>query len=276
MKQQLDAMKTFGSIALAALLTLSACKKDNDNNSDTDTTVALASSGSASQSIYDDAFDVITTEGETSHVNGRVETCATVTLSPADTTSFPKTMTIDFGSGCTSANGITRKGKIIATLSGKIRKSGTTTSVSFSNYYVNNYHVEGAYSITTNSGNGNGINYTTAVSGGKITWPDGNTWYNYSGTHTLAQTSGIGTATFMDDVYSWTGGFTTSSSAGKSLTVSITSPLIKSMSCKNIISGVQAFTYNVISGSINYGDGTCDNQATLTVGNKTQPITLPR
>jgi hypothetical protein len=277
MKQQLKAMKTFGSIAMAALLTLSACKKENnDNNGDTDTTVALASSGSASQSIYDDAFDVITTEGEASNVNGRVETCATVTLSPADTTTFPKTMTIDFGSGCTSANGITRKGKIIATLSGKIRKSGTTTSVSFSNYYVNNYHVEGTYSITTNSGNGNGINYTTAVSGGKITWPDGNTWYNYSGTHTLAQTSGIGTATFTDDVYSWTGGFTTSSSAGKSLTVSITSPLTKSMSCKNIISGVQAFTYNVISGSINYGDGTCDNQATLTVGNKTQPITLPR
>ena len=271
-------MKTFGSIALAALITLSACKKDykNDSNGDADTSASLASSGSISQSLYDDAFDVITSEGEASSVNGRVETCATVTLSPADTTTFPKTMTIDFGSGCTSANGIVRKGKIIATLSGKLRKSGTTVSVSFSNYYVNNYHVEGTYSITTNSGNGNGLNYTTAVSGGKITYPDGNTWYSYSGTHTLAQTSGAGTATFADDVYSWTGGFSSSNSAGKSLTVSITSALIKSMSCKNIISGVQTFTYNAISGSINYGDGACDNQATLTIGSKTTPITLPR
>jgi len=269
-------MKNIGSIALAALIALSACRKDNKDNSDTDTTVSLASGGSVSQSLYDDAFDVITSEGENNSVNGRVETCATVTLSPADTTTFPKTMTIDFGSGCVSANGITRKGKIIATLSGKIRKSGTTISVTFSNYYVNNYHVEGTYSITTNSGNGNGLNYTTAVSGGKITWPDGSTWFNYSGTHTLAQTGGIGTATISDDVFSWTGGFTSSSSAGKSLAVSITSPLVKNMSCKNIVSGVQAFTYNVISGSINYGDGTCDNQATLTVGNRTQPITLPR
>jgi len=276
MKQQMNAMKTFGSIALVSLIILSACRKENKDNSDTDTTVTLASGGSTSQSLYDDAFDVITTEGENNSVNGRVETCATVTLSPADTTTFPKTMTIDFGTGCVSANGITRKGKIIATLSGKIRKSGTTASVTFSNYYVNNYHVEGTYSITTNSGNGNGINYTTAVSGGKITWPDGSTWFNYSGTHTLAQTGGIGTATIGDDVFSWTGGFTSSSSAGKSLTVSITSPLVKNMSCKNIVSGVQAFTYNVISGSINYGDGTCDNQATLTVGNRTQPITLPR
>lgn len=276
MKQQLKAMKTYGSIALVALIALSACRKDNKDNSDTDTTVSLASGGSVSQSLYDDAFDVITTEGENNSVNGRVETCATVTLSPADTTTFPKTMTIDFGTGCVSSNGITRKGKIIATLSGKIRKSGTTASVTFSNYYVNNYHVEGTYSITTNSGSGNGINYTTAVSGGKITWPDGSTWFNYSGTHTLVQTGGIGTATISDDVFSWTGGFTSSSSAGKSLTVSITSPLVKSMSCKNIVSGVQAFTYNVISGSINYGDGTCDNQATLTVGNRTQQITLPR
>ncbi len=276
MKQKLDSMKTFGSIALAALITFSACKKDNHDNSDADTSATLASSGSISQTLYDDAFDVITTEGEASSVNGRVESCATVTLSPADTVTFPKTMTIDFGSGCTSANGIVRKGKIIATLSGKIRKSGTTTAVSFSNYYVNDYHVEGTYSITTNSGNGNGVNFTTAVSGGKITYPDGATYYNYSGTHTLAQTGGIGTVAIADDVFSWTGGFTTSSSAGKSLTVSITSPLVKSMSCKNIISGVQAFTYNVVSGTINYGDGTCDNQATLTVGSKTQTITLPR
>lgn len=275
MKQKLDSMKTIGNIALAVLITLSACKKDSDSG-DADTSATLASSGSVSQSLYDDAFDVVTSEGESSSVNGRVETCATVTLSPADTTTFPKTMTIDFGSGCTSANGIVRKGKIIATLSGKVRESGTTTSVSFSNYYVNDYHVEGDYSMTANSGSGNGVNFTTAVSGGKITYPDGSTYYNYSGTHTLAQTGGIGTAAVADDIFSWTGEFTTSSSAGKSITVSITSALTKDMSCKNIISGVQTFTYNGISGSIDYGDGTCDNQATLTVGSKTQAITLPR
>ena len=276
MKQPLNAMKTVGSIALAALIVLSACKKDNKDDGDVDTSASLASSGSISQSLYDDAFDVISSEGEAASVNGRVETCAIVTLSPADTTTFPKTMTIDFGSGCTSPNGIVRKGKIIATLSGKLRKSGTTVSVTFSNYYVNNYHVEGTYSITTNSGNGNGLNYTTAVSGGKITYPDGSTWYSYSGTHTLAQTGGAGTATFADDVYSWTGGFSTSNSVGKSLTVSITTALIKSMSCKNIISGVQAFTYNGVSGSINYGDGACDNQAMVTIGTRTWPVTLPR
>jgi hypothetical protein len=274
MKQHVLAMKAAACITLAALIALPACKKDKSNGDDNSTAISLASAGSASQSVYDDAFDVVTSEGESSNVS-RVATCATVTLSPADTVTFPKTMTIDFGSGCTSSNGIVRKGKIVATLSGKIRQSGTTISVAFSNYYVNDYHVEGTYSITNNSGNGNGLNYTTATNGGKLTYPDG-TWYSYTGTHTLAQTGGIGTATVADDVYSWSGGFTTSSSAGNSLTGTITTALVKSMACKNIIAGEETFTYNGVSGTINYGDGSCDNQATLTIGRTTRTIILPR
>jgi hypothetical protein len=149
-------------------------------------------------------------------------------------------------------------------------------SVSFSNYYVNDYHVEGSYSITNNSGSGNGLNYTTATNGGKVTYPDGATWYSYTGTHTLAQTGGIGTSTVADDVYNWTGNFTTTSSAGNSLTGTITTALVKSMACKNIISGVEAFTYNRISGTIDFGAGTCDNLATLTIGGTSKTIILPR
>jgi len=274
MKLHFPAMKTTASIALCALVALTACRKDRSSNDDNSTAVSLAGASSASQSVYDDAFDVITTEGESSNVS-RVATCAVVTLSPNDTITFPKTMTIDFGSGCTSVNGITRKGKIVATLSGKLKKTGTTISVALTNYYVNDYHVEGTYSITNNSGSGNGLNYTTAINGGKLTYPDG-AWYTYTGTHTLAQTNGIGTVTVNDDVYSWSGGFTTSSSAGNSLSGSISTPLTKSMACKNIISGVETFTYNGISGTINYGDGSCDNLATLTIGASTKTIILPR
>src|SRR5438270_4261504 len=75
MKQNLNAMKKVAGIALAAMVTLMACKKDSSSGSqDSDTAVTLASSGSTSQSVYDDAFDVITTEGENNSVNGRVST----------------------------------------------------------------------------------------------------------------------------------------------------------------------------------------------------------
>ena len=270
--------KCFLYFFLTAVI-FSACKKDNDStasNADQATAVSISSSGSVSESLYDDAFDVVTQEGENNSVSGKVNSCATVTLSPADTTSFPKTMTIDFGTGCTSTDGITRTGKIIAVLTGRIRATGTTVSVSFDNYSVNGYTLEGTYSITNNSGNGNGLNITTQVTAGKVTYPDGTTWYSYSGTHTMAQTAGTGTLTFADDIYSITGNYTAGSSAGKNLAVTITTPLVKNAGCRNIVSGIETFTYNNIPGTLNFGDGACDNQATLIVGVKTQTVTLPR
>jgi hypothetical protein len=275
MKQKTISMKTLGVVALGALLTLSACKKDKTGNGDANTAGDLAASGSTSQSLYDDAFDEVVQEGENSNVNGRVSGCATVTLSPADNTTFPKTMTIDYGNGCTSVTGVVRKGKIVATLSGKINTSGTTIAIAFENYSVNNYQLQGTFSATNNSGNGNGLNFTTQTSNGKVTYPDGS-YYNYSGTHTLAQTAGMGTLVIADDVFSWSGGFTTSNSAGNSLSVAITAPLVKSNTCRNIVSGVQEFVYNGIAGSLNFGDGACDKTATLTIGNSSKTVLLPR
>jgi len=279
MRQKSTLIAAAGFLILGAAIFFSACKKDSDStsaNTDQTTATSLSSSGSTSESLYDDAFDVVTQEGENNNVSGKATSCATVTLSPADTTSFPKTMTIDFGAGCTSTNGVTRKGKIIAALSGRIRATGTSIAVTFDNYSVNGYLVEGTYSITNNSGNGNGLNITTQVTNGKVTYPDGTTWYTYSGTHNMAQTAGTGTITFADDVYSITGNYTTGSSAGKNLSVTIITPLIKNAACVNIVSGIEAFTYNNISGTLDFGDGTCDKQATLTVGVKTETVILPR
>jgi hypothetical protein len=207
-------------------------------------------------------------------VNGRADACATVTITPADTVTYPKTMVIDYGSGCTSSTGVTRKGKLTVTLTGKIRKSGSVVTVSFTDYYVNGYKVEGTFSITNNS-TANGLVFTTQTTNGKVTFPSG-AWFSHSGTKTFTQTGGIGTVTFTDDVYTITGNFSNANSEGKSVSGTITTPLVKSMSCKNIMAGVIQFTYNGIKGTLDFGSGTCDNAATLTVGLKTYPITLPR
>ncbi len=277
MKQTINAMKAAGIVSLS-LCSFFACKKAADKLSTEDqaTTLELATSAGTSDALYGDVFDVVMQEGENGNIAGaREAACASVTITPADTETFPKTMVVDFGAGCVSSNGITRKGKFTATISGKLRKNGTTVTVVFGDYYVNGYKVEGNFSIANNS-TANGISYTTTTQGGKITSPLGS-YYNYSGTHTLTQTAGAGTITFDDDVFSLTGNSQSSTSAGKSLTVTITSPLIKKMSCKNIVSGVQSFTYlGFISGTLDYGDGTCDNKAVLKIGNSSTEITLPR
>lgn len=282
MKLKIKLLKTTGFIALLICISLFACKKDNDaNNADASQATSLAAASSTSESLYDDVFNITTQEAESNNVSARgngtegIESCATVTLSPADLTTFPKTMTIDFGSGCTSADGITRKGKIIAVLSGKVRTTGTTISISFENYFVSGYKLEGTYSITNNSGNGNGLSFTTSVANGKITYPGDTIYYTYSGTHTMTQTDGMATVTFADNIYSLTGNAATTSSDGRSLSITVTTPLVKKASCKNIVSGEEQFTYNNLPGKLNFGNGDCDNTATLTILNQSQTITLP-
>ncbi|MBS1563597.1 MAG: hypothetical protein JST39_04375 [Bacteroidetes bacterium] len=269
-----------GVMAILTATVLFSCKKDN-KNSDDDTTASLSSSAASSGDVYDDTYDVSMQYSEDNGLSGgrvstdaKVDGCATVTLSPADTVTYPKTMTIDFGTGCTSTNGITRKGKLVITLTGKVRKAGSVLTVAFNNYYVNGYKVEGTFSITNNS-TANGLVFTTKTTDGKVTFPSGD-WFSHSGTKTFTQTAGYGTATFTDDAWSITGTFSNANSAGRSVSGTIGTALVKLASCKNIVSGTILFVYNGIKGTLDYGSGTCDNAATVTVGTKSYPVTLPR
>ncbi|MBM3186540.1 MAG: hypothetical protein FJZ67_09570, partial [Bacteroidetes bacterium] len=60
--------------------------------------------------------------------------CAVVTES---SNTFPKTVTIDYGTGCVGQNGRTKKGKIIINVSGDMRVAGNTRSLTFENFYIN-------------------------------------------------------------------------------------------------------------------------------------------
>ena len=78
-------------------------------------------------------------------------------------------MTLDYGTGCT-IGAITRKGKLIVNLSGRLRNAGTTVSTSFENYFVNGYKLEGTFTITNNTAN-NVLSFVTQTTNGKLTYP---------------------------------------------------------------------------------------------------------
>ncbi|MES1181665.1 MAG: hypothetical protein ABUL44_02610, partial [Flavobacterium sp.] len=75
--------------------------------------------------------------------------CAIVTESGDN---YPRTITIDYGTGCTNTNGITKQGMIIIETSDDMLNAGATRIVTFENYYVNNTQIEGSRT-TTNIGN---------------------------------------------------------------------------------------------------------------------------
>lgn len=266
---------------LLSLVIFSCHKKGNvpDDPANQSNAIVLTAASTILENLYDDVFNQINIEAVNSNIAGRLNTttgiqgCAVVTLSPADLTTFPKTMTLDFGSGC-SLEPVIRKGKLIVTLSGRLRNAGTTASVAFENYFVDDYKLEGAFNLINNTTN-NVLSFTTQTSNGKLTYPGGLIYYTYSGTHTYTQIGGSNTPSYFDDSWSVSGIGTTTSSANESLAWNITTPLIKNITCGSIVSGIEEFKYNNnTSGSLNFGDGICDRLATLTIGSYNSVITF--
>ncbi len=283
-------------IALAAIIGLASCKKDVTNLGASDNTkaVTLSDSSTVAENTYYDVLnnafvgysDNVTIMGTTSLHTGKTTTfgttgtnsvhlsCATYTISDTVHGHYPKTLTLNFGTGCSSWDGVVRKGSIAYTFSGPLFSPGTTVSVSFNGYSVNGYGVQGAYAITNNSTQ-SGIIFNTLVTNGIITYPDA-TNYHYSHNKTYTQTAGAGTPfDLSDDVYAISGNSAFSASDGSSLVLNTNTPLIRTFTCLNITQGVVAFVYNQsINGTIDFGDGSCDNTATLTVGTISKTITL--
>lgn len=279
MKMKL-ALFSYAAIGVFLTSVISSCsKKDNnpvDTAKDQPTAVNLTIASSVSETLYDDVFNQINIEAENNNIAGRfssetgVQGCATITVSPADLNTFPKTLTIDYGTGCTVGS-ITRKGKLIVTLSGRLRTSGTTATVAFENYSVNEYKLEGTLTIANNTAN-NVLSFSTQTTNGKLTYPGGIAFYTHSGSHTYTQVAGSNTTTYADDSWSVSGSGTTTSSANEVLTVTIKTPLVKSVACGSVISGVEDFKYNNVAGTLNFGEGTCDRQAQLTIGTYTTTV----
>jgi len=275
------------SIAIMALaaITFTACKKDDSTTPGGDE-VAITSDLSSKQATTDIMVEgdnavlfSITDEQDLNggKLSGGGQTpsflCATVTVTPAS--GFPKTITLDFGSGCTNPNtGVTRSGKMIFVLSDSLRHAGATAVLTFDNYYVNGFKREGTITWTNVSTPGH-RSWTRQVVAGKITAPNGH-WWLHNSLKTITQIHGMATLNPEDDAFETTGAGTVVNSNNVTRTYTILEALVTKNSCPKIVSGrlkVEGPNHYAI---INYGNGACDNIATISIdGGNPFPIQLP-
>lgn len=284
-------------LALISILGLASCKKDISPVSSKESNAAsLSDSSTAAENVYYDVLNNAfvgfadnatvwntsnprtgkTTTFSTADEGGNTNlSCAIYTIDDTVPGEYPKKMTLDFGSGCTSADGIVRKGKISYLFSGPLLLPGVTAAVTFTQYVVNGFGIQGTYTITNNSSEQIGLSFTTQVTNGIITYPNALN-YHYSSNKTYTMTSGSATPfDISDDVYAVTGNSAFSASDGSSLVFNVTTPLVKAVSCHNISKGIVSFSYDQsVNGTIDFGDGTCDNLATVSVGTVTRSISL--
>ncbi len=263
------------------ILGFSSCKKNNTIASEIETTFDLSGKQAISESLTDDANNLLDETTESLGLSGNKApltdngtlSCATVTVSPG---AFPKTITLDFGTGCTNPNSnIERSGIVHIVLSDSFRLTGSTAIMTFDNYYVNGYKKEGTITWT-NTSTATVRSWSRQVVNGKITAPDGRFWF-HNGLKQITQVAGNNTPRILlDDAFSITGSSVITNSLGDTRTATIEIPLHKRVDCDHVDEGSIRFQGPNHFATLDFGNGTCDAIATISINNyQPRTITLP-
>jgi len=94
-----------------------------------------------------------------------------------------------------------------------------------------------------------------------------------TGTRVREMVEGFDTAALSDDAFLISGSQSVVGPKG-TITSTITTPLSVKADCSHIISGVVVNTKKNKTATLNYGDGTCDNMATITIDGTVKTIKL--
>jgi len=219
-----------------------------------------------------------------------VARCFTVTVTHPNNTPFPAVVTIDFGTtGCPGPDGHIRRGKIITEYTNRLIIPGAIATTHFEGFYIDSIHVTGTHRVSNISGTPVppaqiARKFKVEVINGKLTKPSGN-YVEWNSTKTIEQVDGLGTPDICrDDVFRIEGSGRGTVVRGnlmvrwESTTIE---PLIRRFTCRWIVRGkIRTARVNLPSNSrwiavLDFGDGRCDNLATLTINGHTRQITLP-
>jgi hypothetical protein len=268
------------AIALSLGIIYTGCKKDKDNEatpstSTTTTTTTSTTSTESANSVAESSFtEIFKSLSEISEGNaGLRSSCATITIDSIPFLSFPKTVTIDYGSsGCSG-----KTGKLTAVFTGKYGAVGTIITITAdSNYTINSHKIKvGTHTITSGLSNNSAGHKTfnLSVVGGSIGLPGGSV--SWTSNRSITWIAGDSTLDPTDDVYQITGTSSGTNMNGDVFTSTISTPLTVANSCPWIESGVITITtFNKKTRSIDFGSGACDNKATVTLDTTTYNINL--
>ena len=136
-------------------------------------------------------------------------------------------------------------------------------SFSYENFYFNDLKVEGTSTMVKVKENENGNPQSTFTFEFKVNWQEGE-FVTRNGTKVREWVEGSDTRHWGDNVYLISGNWATTFKEGSVCSATIIEPLRREGACRFIVSGVVDLVKKERTGTINFGDGTCDNVAVFT------------
>lgn len=275
--------KTFLMITAMIVLTFSSCKKDSALIDQT--SIDLADDDAVTDAVYEDVFNtadnasiIIDQMGKSGDANSETvvtDSCPSITVTHPLGATWPKIITIDYGTGCTGFNDNTRSGKIMIEVTGPRLAVGSKRTITFLNYFFNNIKVEGTKVLENKGYNANqNLIVSVILTGGKLTLPDGKT-IERTIDHQREWTAGLLSKNIWDDECLITGTATGKNINGVAYKNTITSALQWKRACRFIVAGVVKIERDGKQPvELNYGSGDCDAKAVVTRGGESKEILL--
>ena len=251
---------------------------NNDNSVIEDEPNSLTMSSAILQSELDDVSSGIDDIVESVYFNFQNSTVSKNTVSKnaiepgllSDCTTITKvlvenlkTITIDFGDGCTNKNDNLLSGKIIMEIVYNLEDNSISAKSTFEDFYFNTKKIEGEVNKIRIKFNENGNREANIEKNIKITWADGST-ITVQGERKREWIEGFDSKIWSDNVFLITGFWIVTNQNGVERTSTILEPLKRNSACKFIISGIVEIKKEDEITILNYGNDVCDDLAIAT------------
>ena len=275
-------------VALVAVVLFASCSKDNDDTASAFTAADIQTNAKIDR-ISNDVADIIDDQYAEQNPTGRTTAAVEATLLPpcvtvnTTLTNTTWTRTINFGTtGCAvMPNGAVLRGVIIISGSLNYTQQNYVISYSFENFYHNDVLIQGNRTVTRSlqSTTYQAAIHPVHVMDMNMTFTVLGEVYTRVGTRTRECIEGYDTRViWSDNIYVVTGSWTTTFPNGNvhTNTISNVEPLRIRMNCNyRIVKGIVNITRPNHTAILDYGSGTCDNIATISIdGGAAIPFTF--
>ena len=275
-------------IGLAGFTT--SCTKNDINTASTEAIATTAGDEAQAATFSDDITNEVDYYVTNASFNGYLSAVKaiseaeqtagpTITIDKKDSVTFPKTITIDYGTiGIVGKRGNTLKGKIIVVVSNKMWIANSSRTITFVGFSINDNAIRGSKIFTFKGLNSDKNPYWTISVKDTINRVDGAIVIRNS-EHTRIKIDNNNTPQVnWDDHFSISGSSNGVNAKGIAYTQVIdnANPLLIGGGWPFFTKGIVTITTENKTAIIDYGDGALDNKATVTVNGVTKEITLKK
>jgi len=200
-----------------------------------------------------------------------------ITIVTPEKSKFPKTITFDFGEGCTDAEGNFRAGTIEVHITGPYWETNTVRHARLIDYVYNDLKIQGERHMKNLGPNDEGYIVFDLKHQEKIWSTDNTLLAERDWVRVRTQNRGLDLTTNTDDEI-WVTGSAKIQKGDVVKVREITVPLYRPLACQHFQEGIiTTFVNNEQVAQLDYGKyvpGDCDNTASWTNGTITKTITL--